>query len=58
MQLFNEFYKPTLTQSAADMLISLRNLLNLLRGSIAKTVFESIVKRLAVEMDKFFLNEI
>ena len=58
MPLFSEYYKPTLTQSAADMLISLKNLLNLLKDSIAKTVFESIVKKLTIELDKFFFNDI
>jgi hypothetical protein len=58
MALFSEYYKPTLTQSAADMLISLKNLLYLLKDSIAKTVFESIMKRLTVELDKFFFSDI
>jgi hypothetical protein len=58
MSLFSEYYRPTLTQSAADMLISLKNLLYLLRESIAKTVFESILKKLTVELDKFFFNDI
>jgi hypothetical protein len=58
MALFSEYYKPTLTQSAADLLISLKNLLYLLKDSIAKTVFESIMKRLTVELDKFFFSDI
>jgi hypothetical protein len=58
MPLFSEFYKPTLTQTAADMLISLKNLLYLLKDSMAKTVFESIIKKLTVDLDKFFFGEI
>lgn len=58
MASFSEYYKPTLTQSAADMFISLKNLLYLLNDSMAKSAFQSIVKRLTVELDKFFYNDI
>ena len=58
MALFSEYYKATLTPSAADMLISLKNLLYLLKDSIAKAVFTTIVKRLAVELDRFFFSDI
>ena len=58
MPLFSEYYKPTLTQSAADMLISLKNLLHLLKESVAKFLFESILKRITVELDKFFYEDL
>lgn len=58
MPSFAEFNKPTLTQSAADMLISLRNLLHLLKESLAKSLFESILKKITLELDKFFFDDI
>jgi hypothetical protein len=58
MPLFTEYYKPTLTQSAADMLISLRNLLHLLKESVAKSLFETILKKIINELDKFFYEDI
>lgn len=58
MPLFSDFYKTTLTQSAADMLISLKNLLNLLKESLAQYLFETALKRIATELDKFFYEEI
>ena len=58
MPLFSEYYKPTLTQSAADMLISLRNLLHLLKESVAKALFETILKKIIFELDKFFYEDI
>jgi hypothetical protein len=58
MTSFSEIYKPTLSQSATDMLISLKNLLHLLRETVAKTLFESILKRITTELDKFFYDEI
>ena len=58
MPLFSEYYKPTLTQSAADMLISLRNLLHLLRESVAKSLFESILKKITFELDNFFYEDL
>ncbi len=58
MPLFSEYYKPTLTQSAADMLISLRNLLHLLRESVAKPLFESILKKITFELDNFFYEDL
>ena len=58
MPLFTEYYKVTLTQSAADMLISLKNLLFLLKESLAQVLFESILKRITTELDKFLFEEI
>jgi hypothetical protein len=58
MPSFSDFYKITLTQSAADMLISLKNLLNLLRESLAQYLFESAVKKIVAELDKFFYEDI
>ena len=58
MTSFSEIYKPTLSQSAADMLISLKNLLHLLRETLAKTLFESILKRITTELDKFFYEDV
>ena len=58
MPSFKEYYKPNLTQSAADMLISLKNLLHLLHDSLARALFEIILKRLTIELDTFFYEEI
>lgn len=58
MPLFSEYYKATLTQSAADMLISLKNMLHLLKESIAKSVFDSILKKVTIELDKFFYQDL
>lgn len=58
MPLFSEYLKPTLTQSAADILISLKNMLHLLKESIAKSVFESILKKITLELDKFFFQDL
>lgn len=58
MPLFSDYYKTTLTQSAADMLISLKNLINLLKEALAHTLFESGLKKIATELDKFFYEEI
>lgn len=58
MTSFSEIYKPTLSQSAADMLISLKNLLHLLHESVAKSLFETILKRITTELDKFFYEDV
>lgn len=55
---FSEILKPSLTQSAADMLISLNNLLHLLNDTVAKNLFQTILKRITVELDKFFFEDI
>ncbi len=54
----NEYTKPTLTQSAADMLISLKNLFNLLKESLSVYVVDSILKRITHELDMFIYEEI
>jgi hypothetical protein len=58
MPLFTDYYKVTLTQSAADMLISLKNLIFLLKDSLAQVLFETILKRLTAEIDRFLFEEI
>ncbi|CAF0708520.1 unnamed protein product [Brachionus calyciflorus] len=58
MPLPSEYYKLTLTQSASDMLISLRNILHLLKDSIAQSLFDSIVKKLTNELDKFYYENL
>lgn len=58
MMSFSEILKPSLTQSAADMLISLNNLLHLLNDTVAKNLFQTILKRITVELDKFFFEDI
>jgi hypothetical protein len=58
MPLLVDYYKVTLTQSAADMLISLKNLLFLLKESLAQPLFDLIVKRITTELDKFLFEEI
>jgi hypothetical protein len=58
MPLFSDYYKTTLTQSAADMLISLKNLVNLLKESLAESLFESSLKKIASKLDDFFYEEI
>lgn len=58
MPLFSEYYHPTLTNSACEMLISLRNLLHLLKETVAKCLFESILKRITIELDKFFYEDL
>jgi hypothetical protein len=58
MQQLKDFYKPNLTQSAADMLVSLKNLLNLLNESLALKLFLIILKRLTIEIDKYFYEDI
>ena len=58
MASFAEYYKPTLTQSAADMLVSLKNLLHLLKESVAKTLFETILKKITIELDNFIYEDI
>ena len=58
MPLPKDFYRPNLTQSAADMLVSLKNLLNLLNESLAVKLFMIILKRLTIEIDKYFYEDI
>ena len=58
MPLFSEYFKPSLSQSAADMLISLRNIIYLLRESLASTLFDSILKKLSFGLDNFLYQEI
>ena len=58
MPLFSEYYQPTLTNSACEMLISLKNLLHLLKDSVAKYLFESILKRITMELDIFFYEDL
>lgn len=58
MTSFSEIYKPTLSQTAVDMLISLKNLLHLVRETLAKNIFETILKRITTELDKFFYEDI
>lgn len=53
-----EFYKANLTQSAADMLISIKNLIHLLHDSLALKLFLIILKRLANEIDRYFYEDI
>ena len=55
---FSEIYKPTLSQTAAEMLISLKNLLHLLHETVAKKLFETILKLISTELDKFFYEDI
>lgn len=58
MRLFSEIYKPSLSQSAAEMLISLKNLLHLLHDTVAKNLFQTILNRITAELDKFFYEDI
>lgn len=58
MPLFTDYYKVTLTQSAADMLISLKNLLFLLKDTLAHVLFDTILKKITLELDKFLYEEI
>lgn len=58
MPLISDYYKVTLTQSAADMLISLKNLLFLLKDSLAHVLFETILKRITTELDNFLFDEV
>ena len=58
MPQLKDYYKPNLTQSAADMLVSLKNLLNLLNESLALKVFKIILKRVIIEIDKYFYEDI
>jgi RAD50-interacting protein 1 len=55
---FKSFYKPNLSQSATEMFISLKNLLNSLQESLAKNLFLNILKRITRKLDKFFYKEI
>jgi hypothetical protein len=58
MPQLKDFYRPNLTQSAADMLVSLKNLLNLLNESLANSLFLIILKRLTIDIDKYFYEDI
>ena len=58
MPLFSEYYQPTLTNSACEMLISLKNMLHLFKDSVAKLLFESILKRITIELDIFFYEDL
>lgn len=58
MPLVCEFYKQTLTDSASDMLISLRNILHLLKDSIPQDVFNTIIKKISAELDVFYYKDL
>jgi hypothetical protein len=58
MPTFSEYYKATLTPSATDMLLSLRNLLFFLKENLAVSLFESILKRLSSKLDKLFYEDL
>ncbi|RNA14133.1 RAD50-interacting 1 isoform X1 [Brachionus plicatilis] len=58
MPLVSEFYKQTLTDSASDMLISLRNMLHLLKDSINQEIFNTIIKKLSSELDIFYYKDL
>ena len=49
---------PVLTSSATDMLISLKNMLHLLRDSLSRPIFEAMLKRILGELDYFFIHDL
>ena len=49
---------PILTSSATDMLISLKNLLHLIRDSLSRSVFEAILRRILNELEYFFIHDL
>lgn len=55
---FESFYKPNLSQSATEMFISLKNLLNSLHESLARNLFLNILKRITRELDIFFYEHV
>lgn len=58
MPIGSEIYKLTLTESASDMLISLRNMLHLLKDSVTQDIFLSIIKKLSRELDNFYYKDL
>lgn len=58
MPLASELNKQTLTDSASDMLISLRNILHLLKDSVTEDIFNTIIKKISSELDIFYYKDL